>query len=453
MRIVIVGDGKVGSTLAERLSAEGHDIVLIDHSSSVLSHTMDSMDIIGIQGNGAAMSVQEEAGVAQADLLVAATSSDEVNILCCLVARKLGAQHTIARVRNPAYTRQMSLMKDELGLSMSVNPEIQAASEISRILRFPPALHIEPFVRGRVELVETPIRPDSPLAGLYLRDIGARFRNTRVLICAVQRGEEVYIPSGDFRLAAGDRISITASPAAMEEFFRAIGVPHVRIRNVMIVGGGLIALHLSRMLIEMGMSVKIIEQNPEKCVYLTEQLERASVILGDGTSQELLDEEGIDSMDAFISLTGIDEENVVMSMYADVRGVRKIITKVERIRFTEMLDRAGVGSVVSAKNLTANRILHYIRAMENATADGIETLTRIVNNRVEALEFRIRDGQAPYVHVPIGRMRFKKNLLIGAIVRAGRIILPGAQDTFEYGDSVVVVTTNEQISALRDIFA
>ena len=399
------------------------------------------------------MSVQEEADVGHSDLLVAATSSDEVNILCCLVARKLGARHTIARVRNPAYMRQVSLMKDELGLSMFVNPEIQAASEISRILRFPPALHIEPFVRGRVELVETPVTADSPLAGQYLRDIGARFRNARVLICAVQRGEDVYIPSGDFRLAAGDRISITASPAAIEAFFHAIGAPRVRIRNVMIVGGGLIALHLSRMLIEMGMNVKIIEQNPERCQFLTERLERASIILGDGTSQELLDEEGIDSMDAFVSLTGIDEENVVMSMYADARGVRKIITKVERIRFTEMLDRAGVGSVISAKNLTANRILQYIRAMENATASGVESLTRVINNRVEALEFRVRDRSGSFVHVPIGRMRLKKNLLIAAIVRAGRIILPGAADTFEYGDSVVVVTTNEQLADLRDIFA
>lgn len=451
MRIVIIGDGKVGSTLAKRLTGEGHDIVMIDHSSEVLTQSVNELDIIGIQGNGASYDVQEEAGVDKSDLLIAATSADEVNILCCLVARKLGATHTIARVRNPAYTRQLSLMKDELGLSLSVNPDIAAAAEISRILRFPPALHIETFVRGRVELVETPVTSDSPLAGVYLHELFARF-HVRVLICAVQRGDEVIIPSGDFRIHAGDRISITASPPDIEAFFKAIGAAHVRIRNVMIVGGGLIALHLSRMLLEMGMSVKIIEQDAERCQSLSEALPKATVIRGDGTSQELLDEEGISSMDAFAALTGIDEENIVMSMYAGANGVRKVITKVERIRFSEILDRAGIGSVISAKNLTVNRILHYIRAMENATASGVETLTRIVNNRVEALEFRVRDN-ADFLGVPIVKMNFKKNLLIAAIVRAGKIIIPGANDTFEFGDSIVVVTTNEQLADLRDVFA
>ena len=451
MRIVIVGDGKVGFTLAEHLSGEGHDIVLIDHSPSVLSQSVNSLDVLGIPGNGASYDVQEEAGVGKSDLLIAATSADEVNILCCLVARKLGARHTIARVRNPAYTKQLSLMKDELGLSLAVNPGIQAASEISRILRFPPALHIETFVRGRVELVETPITAESPLSGVYLRELYARF-HVRVLICAVQRGDNVYIPGGDFRLAAGDRISIKAAPADIEIFFREIGAPRVRIRSVMIVGGGFIALHLTQQLLEMGMSVKIIEKDEERCRMLSEQLPRAVVIHGDGTSQELLDEEGIDSMDAFIALTGIDEENIVMSMYASAKNVRKVVTKVERLRFPEFLDHAGVGSLISAKNLTANRILHYVRSMENATASGVETLTRVVNNRVEALEFRVRD-KADFLGVPIGKMRFKKNLLIAAIVRAGKIIIPGSADTFEYGDSVVVVTTNEQLADLRDIFA
>ena len=451
MRIVIVGDGKVGFTLAEHLSGEGHDIVLIDHSPSVLSQSVISLDVLGIPGNGASYDVQEEAGVGRSDLLIAATSADEVNILCCLVARKLGARHTIARVRNPAYTKQLSLMKDELGLSLAVNPGIQAASEISRILRFPPALHIETFVRGRVELVETPITAESPLAGVYLRELYARF-HVRVLICAVQRGDNVYIPGGDFRLAAGDRISITAAPADIEIFFREIGAPRVRIRSVMIVGGGFIALHLTQQLLEMGMSVKIIEKDEDRCRTLSEQLPRAVVIHGDGTSQELLDEEGIDSMDAFIALTGIDEENIVMSMYASAKNVRKVVTKVERLRFPEILDHAGVGSLISAKNLTANRILHYVRSMENATASGVETLTRVVNNRVEALEFRVRD-KGDFLGVPIGKMRFKKNLLIAAIVRAGKIIIPGSADTFEYGDSVVVVTTNEQLADLRDIFA
>ena len=237
MRIVIVGDGKVGNTLAEQLSNEGHDIVLIDHSSRVLSQSVDALDIIGIQGNGAAWDVQEEAGVGKSDILIAATSSDEVNIMSCMVARKLGARHTIARVRNPAYLKQLSLMKEELGLSLFVNPEIQTAAEISRILRFPPALHIETFVRGRVELVETPVTQDSPLVGVYLRDLQSRFR-VRVLICAVQRGEGVFIPGGDFQLRAGDRVSVTASSASIEAFFRAIGAPRVRVRNVMIIGAG-----------------------------------------------------------------------------------------------------------------------------------------------------------------------------------------------------------------------
>ena len=451
MRIVIMGDGKVGYTLAQKLSGEGHDIVMIDHSTDVLDRTANTLDVMTVSGNGVEYDVQLEAGVDRADILIAASASDEVNILCCLVARKVGAKHTIARVRNPAYTKQLSLMKEELGLSLAVNPGMQAASEISRILRYPPALHIEPFVRGRVELVETPVEKGNVLDGLVLKDLMARIR-VHVLICAVERGDDVFIPKGEFQLHAGDRIFFMASAPDVELFFHAIGMPRVRIRNVMIVGGGVTAMKLAQQLNEMGTHVTIIEQNEARSQYLSEQLNGVTVICGDGTSQELLDEEGIASQDAFIALTGIDEENIVMAMYARANKVKKVVTKIERGNFMELFDHEEIGSVVSAKTLTVNRILHYIRSMENATASGVESLTRIVNDRVEALEFRVRED-AEFLGVPILKLKIRKNLLIAAIVRAGRIIIPGAQDSFEYGDNIVVVTTDSRITDLRDIFA
>ena len=449
VKIVIVGDGKVGQALTARLAEEGHDIVIIDNSPKPLKNSVELYDVMGVQGNGASIAVQREAGVEEADLLIAATSGDELNILCCLVARKLGVAHTIARVRNPEYSEQLSLMREELGLSMTVNPELAAAVEIARMLRFPSALKLDSFAKGRIELVEIKILEDSPLLGQPLHSLSSRL-GVRILVCAVRRGEEVYIPTGDFVLREGDKISITASPAELDNLFRKLNIFRHKVHDVMIVGGGRIAYYLSRQLLAMGMEVKIIEQDPARCEVLSDLLPKANVILGDGTERELLEEENIADMDALVALTGIDEENVIISMYAGALRVNKIVTKINRMSFQEILDAAGIDSVISPKGITVNQIVRYVRAMENSQGSNVETLHRIVGGRVEALEFRVRNNPE-ITGVPLKDMDTKPNLLIACIIRGRKLIFPGGNDTMEEGDSVIVVTTNQQLQDLSDI--
>lgn len=315
MKIVIVGDGKVGGTIANQLSLEGHDVIVIDNNAAVLANSGNTMDIFCIEGNGATASVLKEAGIQHADVLIAATSADEVNMLCCLLGKKLGAKNTIARVRNPEYFQQMNLIKEELGLSMAVNPELAAATEISRLLRFPSAIKIEPFARGRVELVELKIPEHSPLDGMPLWAIYKEFQ-VKILICAVQRAEEVIIPSGDFVLKAGDKINITASHIEIANFFRAIGIFRTGVKSVMIIGGGRIAYYLAKELSAIHVKVKIIERDLKRCEYLCEVLPDSVIIHGDGTEKELLHEEGLEKTDAFVTLTGMDEENIIVALYA-----------------------------------------------------------------------------------------------------------------------------------------
>ena len=450
MKIVIVGDGKVGRALTARLAEEGHDIVIIDSSPKPLKSSMELYDVMGVQGNGASYAVQKEAGVEEADLLIAATSGDEINILCCMVARKLGVPHTIARVRNPEYSEQLSLMREELGLSMVINPELAAAVEIARMLRFPSALKLDSFAKGRIELVEIKILENSPLLDQPLHAISHRLGGVRILICAVQRGEEVYIPDGNFVLRKGDKISITATPADLDSLFRKLNIFRHKVHNVMIVGGGRIAFYLTRQLLSMGMEVKIIEHDPERCEVLSELLPRANVILGDGTEREILEEESISDMDALVALTGIDEENVIISMYAGALRVNKIVTKINRMSFQEILDAAGIESVISPKGITVNQIVRYVRAMENSQGSNVETLHRIVGGRVEALEFRVKKDPE-ITGIPLKDLQTRPNLLIACIIRRGKAIFPGGADTMEEGDSVIVVTTNQQLQDLSDI--
>ena len=451
MKIVIVGDGKVGYTLTEQLSKEGHDIVVIDSSDKALQNSINILDVMGIKGNGASYPVQMEAGVPDADLLIAATSTDEQNILCCMLAKKLGARHTIARVRNPEYAEQLVLLKNELGLSLSINPELTAAVEISRILRFPSAVNIETFGRGRAELVEIKIDENSPLNGQSLATLRDRFR-IKVLVCAVQRNKEVYIPSGDFRLQAGDRIHVTASPSEISAFCRAVGLYQHKVRSVMIIGGGRISFYLAKQLIDMGMQVKIIEINEERCRHLCEKLPKAEIIFGDGTEHEVLKEEGIAGTDAFVSLTDNDEENIITSMYAASKSVHKVITKVNRLSLTSILENTGVETVISPKDLTANQIIRYVRAMQNSFgSNNIETLYRIVNGKVEVLEFLVRE-HAPFLGRPLKELQLKKNLLLAVIVRRGKTIIPDGNNTIMMGDSVIVVTVQNNLRDLSDIF-
>ena len=449
MKIVIVGDGKVGQALTGRLAEEGHDLVVIDSSPEALRTSVEVHDVMGISGNGASYAVQKEAGVEDADLLIAATSGDELNLRCCLVAKKLGARHTIARVRNPDYADQLVMMREDLGLSMTVNPEMAAATEIARMLRFPSALKLDSFARGMVELVEIKVKEGSPLLGQALYTLSSHL-GIRILICAVRRGEEVYIPTGSFVLQQGDKISITATPSEMDSLFRKLGIYRHKIHRVMVVGGGRIAYYLAKQLLKLGMSVKIIEKDAARCELLSEALPKARIILGDGSDRELLEEEGIEEMDALVALTGMDEENIIISMYAGTLELGKVVTKINRMSFQEILDSAGIESVISPKGITVNQIVRYVRAMQNSQGSNVETLHRIVGGRVEALEFNVT-ADPEVTGIPLKDLRTRQNLLIAGILRGRTIIYPGGNDTIEPGDSVIVVTTGHQLKDLRDI--
>ncbi len=448
MNIVIVGGGKVGYTLTQQLAGEGHDVTVIDKRAESLAQSMDSVDVFCVEGNGASYTVQMEAGVQKADLLVAATSGDEINMLCCMVAKKLGAKHTIARVRDPEYQKQMIFLKEELGLSMVINPEMAAAGDISRMLRFPPAMNVEPFARGRVEMVEFRVKEGSPLIGLSLADF-PRHIKARVLVCAVGRGGQAYIPKGHFVIAPGDKLSVVADSQSISAFFRSLHTQQRRIKDVMIIGGGRIAYYLTRQLLDSGMHVKIIENNEARCHTLSSLLPKAEVLYGDGTDQELLHEEGLLSTDAFISLTGFDEENILLSMYANACGVKKVITKVNSTHLVNMLDSTGLETFISPKQITSHRILSYVRAMQNATGSSVETLYRLMEDKVEALEFRVHPSSR-CIGTPLKDLPIRKEVLVSAIFRHNKALIPSGNDSIEIGDSVIIATT---LRGLRDLDA
>lgn len=450
MKVVIIGDGKVGSTITNDLSGEGHDIVVIDRDQVVLQNASNTMDIISVQGNGASIAVQKRAGVPTADLLIAATSLDEVNMLACLVGNKLGVSNTIARVRNPEYFEQIDLLKEELGLSMTVNPEHAAAAEILRLLRFPSALKIELFARGRVELVEIKIAPHSVLDGMPLWAIYKEFQ-VKVLICAVQREGKVFIPNGNFVLQAGDKINLTAPHIEIENFFRTIGIFRTGVKSVMMIGGGRLSYYLAKSLLEMRVRVKIIEKNEERCDYLCEMLPDAVIIHGDGTDREILQEEGLEKTDALVCLTGMDEENIIVALYAKARNISKVIAKINRLSFDEILEDLDIDGFISPKTIAANHIVRYVRAMQNSLgSSNVETLHKLIGEQVEALEFKVKE-KSPVVGIPLKDLKTKDGLLVAAIIRGMRVIIPGGHDSIEPGDSVIIVTTNKRLSDLKDI--
>lgn len=447
MRIVIIGCGKIGMTLVESLSKEDHDITVIDSSARVVDNAVNTYDVIGVRGNGANYGIQIEAGVNRADLLVATTSSDEINMLCCLVAKKAGAKNTIARIRDPEYSQQFVFMLDEMGLDMVVNPEYEAAKEISRILRFPSAIKTETFSKGRVDLAELIITPENLLNEKKLSELIRSF-HIKIIVCAIQRDGEVIIPAGDFILKAGDRIHFTASHHELASFFKAIGAYQHKLRNVIIIGGGRIAVYLAQNLLDM--SVKIIEMDDERCLELSELLPNVKVIAGDGTDQSVLMEENIKNADACVAITGIDEENIIISLYAKNNHVNKVITKVNRSSLLNMLGDIGLDSIISPKQITSTRILRYVRAMQNSRGSSVQTLYRLVNNRVEALEFYVSDNRT-VTGIKLRDLKLKPNLLIATIIRQNKIIFPDGNESIENGDNVIVVTVNERLRDLNDI--
>ena len=453
MRIIVVGAGKVGTSLTAQLIRE-HRVTVIDQEPKLIENIINVYDVMGVCGNGASYEVQKEAEVGKADLLIATTSSDEINILACLVAKKLGVAHTIARIRNPEYETQLRFMRGELGLTMSINPEKAAAHEIARVLRFPAAMKLESFSKGRLELVEYRLPEGSALDGVRLLDI---YRNARarVLICAVSRKGQTTIPSGDFELKTGDKIYVTAAPEHLSAFFQYLGVFRKKASTVMIVGASKMCYYLADELLHMGMSVKIVDQNETRCAQMSEQLPRALVIMGDGTDSELLAEEGIDHTDAFVALTGLDEANILMAMCASRQTEQcKVVAKINRKSLLELVSTESlIDSVVSTGAVTTELILQYIRAMKNASASKVKTLHRIVDEKVEALEFSVTPDIS-FAGVPLRDLNLKRGLLLAGIVRQnGQIVIPSGNDVLHLHDDVIVVTTDTQLEDLRDILA
>jgi len=451
MNIIIVGNGKVGFTLAEELVNEDHDITLIDRDAEALRTAEEQLDIFCLTGNGAAYPVQIEANVPEADILIAATSADEINILCCLLARKLGAKHTIARVRNPEYDRQLYMMKEELGLSMSINPERAAAVEISRLISFPSASSASSFVRGKANLIEIKVEEGSVLCGNTLSAIRTKYP-FNILICAVERDGNVFIPGGNFVIEAGDSIHISGSHERITEFLNASDLAGRKIKLALIVGGGSIAYYVAKMLLDTGVDVRIIEKDKERCNELAALLPDALIIHGDGTDRFLLSSEGIGEADAFISLTDIDEENLIVSMYAKKCGVPKVISKLNRLNFADVVKDMGIDSVISPKFITAHQIIQYVRAMQNTDGTEVKALYRIADNKAEVVEF-LANEHTDNLNVMFRDCRLVPNTLVAALVRDGQVIIPHGNDCIMKNDGVIVVrTAGEPLYDLNEIF-
>ncbi len=450
MKIIIVGCGKVGTTLAEQLNRENHDITLIDTNEEAIQNISDSADVMGVTGNGAVYQVQMEAGIQDADLLIATTNSDELNMLCCLIAKKAGNCHTIARIRNPEYSSEIRYIREELNLSLAINPELAAAREIARLLRFPSAIKIEPFAKGRIELLKFLIPEHSLLNDMRVMDVVNRLKSN-VLICVVERGNDVVIPDGNFVMKKGDKISFIASHQGSADFFKKAGVDNNIVKSAMFVGGGKLTHYLCRLLEDTKIKIKIIERDEERCRQLSELLPKAMIIHGDGTDEQLLLEEGIRQTEAFASLTGFDEENIMLSLYASSQSKAKLITKVNKIAFENIINSLNLGSLIQPKMLTAEIILQYVRAMQNSMgSSNIETLYKIAADKAEALEFRVKEG-SPVLGIPLEKLKLIDNLLVACINRGGTIITPRGKDTVEAGDTVIVVTTHTGLNDLTDI--
>lgn len=451
MKIVIIGLGTIGTTMLKTLSGESHTITIIDQRKEHIEHLIEKYDVQGVVGNGASIVIQREAGVANADLIIALTNSDEVNVFACLVAKKLGVKNTIARVRDPAYRSQILEMKDELGISMIVNPEQDTATEIFNMISIPAIATVERFARGRVLLVEIVVEKGCALIGETLISLGRKLHN-KVLICAVQRGDEVIIPSGNFEIHEGDRIHFTADANDLRDFLDEINIIMLPLKNIMIVGGDRIGYYLADKLSKKKYTVKLIESDAATAEQLAEELPRVTVIHGNGTQHDLLLEEGIEAMDAFVALTHIDEENMIVSMFANKMNVRKTITKIKGDNLYGMLSELGINNNVSPKDIVSNRIISYIRALDNRVGSNVLTLYRLVRNRVEALEFLAKRTDEKIYNVPLRELKIKNNCLVACIMRGNRVIIPGGNTTIQLGDNVIVVTTHKNFDDLTDIF-
>lgn len=449
MNIMIVGCGKVGQTLAEQLNEEGNNITVVDTRAEVVNALSVRLDVMGYVGNGATHTVQEEAGIRNTDLLIAVTGSDELNLLCCLIAKWSGDCQTIARVKNPAYSSEAEYLKSELGLAMVINPEQAAAAEIARVLRFPSAIKIDTFAGGRVELLKYKIPEGSRLVGMAVKDVVGKL-GCDVLVCTVERGDEVHIADGNLVFTQRDIISVVASPKKAADFFRTIGYKTRAVKDVMIVGGGETAQYLCRDLLRTGVSVKIMDKNQAVCEDLCVKFKEADIICGDASDQALLIEEGIGSASAFVALTGVDEENIFLSLFAKSMGKPKVVTKINRIAFNDVITHLDLDSTIYPKNITADMIARYVRAMKNSMGSSMETLYNVIQGKVEATEYTVKAG-SPVTGIPLMELKKKKDILIAAIIRENQVILPRGSDVIKSGDRVVVVSRAKVMDDIADM--
>lgn len=448
MKIIIVGCGRVGTSIATELNLEGHDITVIDTKRDEVQNLSDTLDIMGIEGNGATYEILSEAGAESADLLIAATALDEINIYSCLMAKSAGVKHTIARVRNPEYTMDLFRVKDQLGLSMAINPELTAANEISRLLKFSGALEVDSFSKGLVEIIKVIVPNDSIVCNKKLSEIDNL--KGKVRVCSVERENEVFIPNGDFVLNGGDKISIVTRPETALKFFKRINVATDKSRDVVILGGGKITYYLAKNLLKAGVDVKIIERNAERCHQLAEILPEAVIIHGDCMDQDLLLSEGIEHANGVAALMDLDEKNILISMYIKSVSKTKVITKVNNTSFDEIMDKLNIECIVHPKQIAGEYIARYIRAMQNSAGSNVETLYRLSDNRIEALEFRVRDS-SKVAGIPIKDLELKDNLQIICINRQGKIILPHGDDVISPNDMVMIITMHKGLGRLEDI--
>lgn len=452
MEIVVVGCGKIGSTIVASLVEEGHSVVAVDNDSTVLDGITNIYDVMTVCGSGTDCEILKEAGVSEAELVVAVTDSDEFNMLCCYLAKSMGAAHTIARIRNPEYNlNSLAFIKQELGLSLIINPEMLAAKEIHNIIKMPSALKIESFSGRRFEIIEMIIGEGSPLHNIRLMDIRNKFK-AKFLVTVVQRDDNIYIPDGHFVLRSGDKIGLTGESGELLKLMRTLGLERKQSKNVMILGGSRTAYYLARLLGETGHRVKVIERNNSRCDELSDLLPKAVIINGDGAQQEVLEEEGLSTTDAFVSLTGMDEENILISIFASSMHVPKVIAKINRPELAVMAKNLGLDTMISARKIVADILVQYARALENSLGSNIETLYKIMDENAEVLEFNVKADFKP-VNIPLKELKLKEGILLGGIIRNRKSILPTGDDVIMTGDRVIVITANRRLNDLSDILA
>ncbi len=450
MKIIVAGCGKIGTALVKALVFEGHDVTIMDSSPTVVQSLTDIYDVMGVCGNIADCETLAEASVSEANLFIAACGSDETNMLSCFMAKRMGAENTISRIRNPEYNdSSLGFMREQLGLSMSINPELFTAVELFNILKFPSAIKVENFSHGTFEMVEIVIPQQSELDGMQIINMREKFK-AKYLVCAVSRGDKVFIPDGSFVLHSGDRIGLIASAPEITKLLRMLGVLRKQASSVMILGGSKTAYYLAKKLTDSGVTVKIIERNEKRCEELCSIVPKAEIILGDGGQQELLLEEGLRKLDAFVSLTGMDEENMLISLFAAMQNVPKVISKINRQEMCAMAAKLGLDCIITPTDIVSDMVVRYARALQNSMGSNVETLYKIMDGKAEALEFNVR-ADFKHINIPLKDLPIKSNILIAGIIRGKKTIIPTGDDVILKGDKVIILAANQRLNDLSDI--